>query len=151
MLSVYSMGEMGSHAFHSHNPHSAMRGVFSALWKECNIKRRDGFKGERLVVLFLFHVGVFRILRVDPSGSEFWSAPRRASNTGFRYCKSGLAQHGISVSPRPPSATCLLAFPSDPHDPPPRHLVKTYPDTRGTRTWQVFRGRVAPLSSIKSG
>lgn len=73
---------MGSHAFHSHNPHSAMRGIFfPALSKECNIK--EGF--ERRMTLSI--VGrCFLILRVEPAG---WLNLKRSSakleHGAFRY------------------------------------------------------------------
>lgn len=43
---------MGSHAFHSHNPHSAMRGIFFQLPVKNATSKKRWF--ERRLVLFLF-------------------------------------------------------------------------------------------------
>lgn len=113
---------MGSHAFHSHNPHSAMRGVFfPALCKECNIKEEMVLK--RTLSCTLSIVG-----RCFPN-SPCWPKAEEgrfllkteallgeALNTGFRYYYEWPAWRSTELASHlvPHSATCLLALSSGP-------------------------------------
>lgn len=112
-LSFFSMGGNGQPCFPLPQPSTVQWGVFVLLSVKNATSKKRWFERRMTCTLSILG-GCFLILLVDPAGSEFEALLGEAWTRVFVTLMSGLAQHGISVSPRPPSATCLLALSSGP-------------------------------------